>query len=171
MNMTAINYYLLHYGMIFLFILFLLEYLNAPGLSAGIIMPLSGIWVKEYGQSIILAIIVSVMGGIIGSIILYGIGRFCGKHIIDKWFYKDKKKKGYITKKIDFLKEKGAIGVFISMFIPGIRTIVSIPAGALKINILEYLLFLFFAVLIWNTTLILSGYFLGSAVFSYLKIM
>ena len=47
MNANSILNYLSQYGVLFIFIIVFLEYLNLPGLPAGIIMPLAGLWVSR----------------------------------------------------------------------------------------------------------------------------
>ena len=45
MNANSILNYLSQYGVLFIFIIVFLEYLNLPGLPAGIIMPLAGFYI------------------------------------------------------------------------------------------------------------------------------
>ena len=47
MDANSILNYLSQYGVMFIFIIVFLEYLNLPGLPAGIIMPLSGLWISR----------------------------------------------------------------------------------------------------------------------------
>ena len=53
--------YITKYGYIFLAIIVFLEYLNLPGLPAGIIMPAAGILIKSDGLSFIYTLIISVI--------------------------------------------------------------------------------------------------------------
>lgn len=168
MDMATLNQYLSNYGMLFLFIIFFLEYLNLPGLAAGIIMPLAGIWAKTYNESLILAIFISVVAGLLASFILYLLGRFGGKYILSKYINRFPKQGKFINKQMDGLRKRGPIGVFISKLIPGVRTIISIPAGALRINVFKYSLWATLGIIVYNTAFISAGYFLGNSVFAYL---
>ena len=47
MDVNSILDYLAQYGVIFIFVIVFLEYLNLPGLPAGIIMPLAGLWISR----------------------------------------------------------------------------------------------------------------------------
>ena len=44
MNIEMLTNYFSQYGLIVFFIIIFLEYLNTPGLAAGIVMPLAGVW-------------------------------------------------------------------------------------------------------------------------------
>lgn len=170
MNMGTINMYLAHYGLIFVFVIFFLEYLNCPGLIAGIIMPLAGIWAHRYDVNLFLAIGVSVVAGLLASLILYSIGRFGGKYFLCKYINRFPKQGVYINKYMETLRKKGPIGVFITKFVPGIRTLISIPAGILKIDVFKFAISAGAAILIYNAAFMTAGYYLGNAVFTYISL-
>ncbi|MEF9934512.1 MAG: DedA family protein [Clostridium sp.] len=164
MDMAAINEYLSTYGMLFIFIIFFLEYLNVPGLAAGIIMPLAGVWAKSYGANIFFVVLVTVLAGMLASFVLYLIGRFSGMYLIDKIVNKFPKQGAKINAKVEMIRKKGAIGVFICKLIPCIRTIISIPAGACKISAVKYTVAAGLGIIVWNSAFVAAGYLFSDAV-------
>jgi membrane protein DedA with SNARE-associated domain len=56
----------------------------------------------------------------------------------------------------------GAIVIFFSRLIPGFRTIVSFPAGAVRMPLVKFTIYTTAGCLIWNGLLIYVGYWLGS---------
>ena len=62
------------------------------------------------------------------------------------------------------IRQRGCLGIFISKLIPMVRTLVSIPAGVLKIDFLKYTLSSAMGVFVWNLIFVGAGYFLGDAV-------
>ena len=74
MDANSILNYLSQYGLIFIFIIVFLEYLNLPGLPAGIIMPLAGLWISRGEMNFLFVLILSVIAGVIGSWVLYFLG-------------------------------------------------------------------------------------------------
>lgn len=156
--------YFANYGMIFLFIIILLEYLNLPGFPAGVILPAAGIWVANSQESLIFALTVSVFAGLIGSWALYGVGLYGGDFILKKYTDKFPKHRDYIEEKMEYLRGKGNLGVFISKFIPMARTIISIPAGVLKLNFTKYTMYSALGILIWNATFMGAGYLFGDVI-------
>lgn len=165
MEANTILHYLAHYGTMFIFIIIFLEYLNVPGLAAAIIMPLVGIWCAQSGINLIFAIFISSIAGLAASIMLYFLGVFFGDKLINKYLNKYPKQKNYINKKIDYIREKGNIGVFISRFIPAVRTLISVPAGVVKLNFFKFTMYSFIAIAIYNSAFISAGFFLGNGVF------
>jgi len=169
MNANSILNYLSQYGLIFIFIIVFLEYLNLPGLPAGVIMPLAGLCISRGEMNFIFALMLSVIAGVIGSWVLYFLGFYAGNFLLDKYIKRFPKQKKYIDEKLEYLRSKGHMGVFISRLIPVARTIIAIPAGVLKMNFFKYTVYSAMGIFIWNTTLISAGYILGEGIFKYIS--
>ncbi|MTP85329.1 DedA family protein, partial [Turicibacter sanguinis] len=71
MDIYTVLDYFSTYGLYFLFIIVFLEYMNLPGLPAGIIMPAAGILIASSDMNFMTALIVSIMAGLLGSYVLY----------------------------------------------------------------------------------------------------
>lgn len=166
MSMEIITQYFATYGPIAIFVIVLLEYLNLPGFPAGVIMPLAGVWAAKGEMNFFLTILITVAAGLTGSIILYGLGRG-GGDIFMKWYYKHfPKQQDMIESKISYLREKGCTGIFVSKLIPMVRTLISIPAGMIKMNLLKYIISSALGVAVWNFVFVGAGYMFGDAVFT-----
>ena len=164
--MTDINnilQYIVKYGYIFLAIIVFLEYLNLPGLPAGIIMPAAGILVKYDGLSFIYTLIVSVISGLLGSFALYALGYYCGKPILNKLQNKFPKSKKAIDKTYKYMDRYGNFGVLVARVIPVARTLISLVAGTFNVEFIKFTLYSVIGITIWNFALIYAGY-----AFSYL---
>ena len=61
MDVNSILDYLAQYGVIFIFVIVFLEYLNLPGLPAGIIMPLAGLWISRGNMNFPFVLFLSVI--------------------------------------------------------------------------------------------------------------
>lgn len=169
MEISALISYMSQYGIIFLFIIVLLEYMNLPGFPAGVIMPLAGIWSHNTGVNFIYALLVSVIAGLIGSWILYGIGWYGGGFFLNKYLKKFPKQQNLIDKNLEYLRKKGNIGVFICKLIPMVRTLIGIPAGVLKMNFINYTISSTLGIIIWNGVLMGAGFILGESVLKILS--
>ena len=62
-----------------------------------------------------------------------------------------------------------AAGIFISKLIPMIRTIISIPAGVIRMNFVKYTISSALGIFVWNFFLIGAGYVMGDQVFQLLS--
>ena len=164
MEMNVVLKYMADYGMMFLGIIIFLEYLNLPGFPAGIILPVAGIWAASSGVGFIVPLVVSVVAAVVASWALYIVGRYGGNILINKYVNKFPKQKESIEKQLDYLRTKGSIGVFISKLIPVVRTIISIPAGVLKLNFFSYTVSSALGILIWNGVLMGTGYLFGEQI-------
>ena len=60
------------------------------------------------------------------------------------------------------------LGIFVSKLIPMVRTLVSIPAGVSRMNLLKYAVSSALGISIWNLFFVGAGYLLGESVFAYL---
>ena len=78
MSIQMLTQIFFQYGALFIFLLVLLEYMNLPGLPAGIIMPLAGIWASKGKISFVTVMIITVLAGLLGSWLLYLLGRLGG---------------------------------------------------------------------------------------------
>lgn len=153
--------YIKSYGMIFLFMIVYLEYLNLPGLPAGIIMPAIGLLIAQSEIRFIYALIVSVGAGLLGSCTLYAMGYFIGKPIMDKVYNKYEKMRPSLDKCFGYVERYGNKGVFISRLIPVARTLISLVAGTMRMNFVSFICYSTIGITLWNAGFILSGYLLG----------
>lgn len=160
--------YFTQYGGIAIFIIVLLEYLNLPGFPAGVIMPLAGMWAAKGEISFLLALAITVAAGLMGSWLLYLIGYKGGDMFLNKYLRKFPKQKPAIERNLEMLKRKGGIGIFLSKLIPMVRTLISIPAGVLKMNFVRYTVSSALGILVWNFAFLGAGYFLGETVWQYI---
>ena len=163
MNIQTLTQYFLEYGAFFIYLIVLLEYLNLPGFPAGVIMPLAGIWASQGEISFFMVMILTVAAGLTGSWALYFLGRAGGEKVLGFYFRKFPKQKPVIEGKIEMLWEKGCIGVFVSKLLPMVRTLISIPAGMVKMDFIKYTISSTLGIFLWNLVFVGAGYFFGEA--------
>ena len=167
MTVELVMQYFARYGGIAIFVIVLLEYLNLPGFPAGIIMPMAGIWAAKGNIHFIPALIITVAAGLTGSLILYWLGYKGGELFLEKYLSKFPRQRPVIEQKLAWVREKGSVGIFLSKLIPMIRTLISIPAGVSKMNLLTYTVSSTLGICVWNLFFVGAGYFLGDMVLGY----
>lgn len=170
MDIEVIMQYFITYGPIAIYIIVLLEYLNLPGFPAGVIMPLAGIWAARGGLNFLITMVITVAAGLTGSIILYWLGRGGGDMFLQKCYRKFPKQKELIEGKMDYLRKKGGTGIFVSKLLPMVRTLISIPAGIIKMDFRSYVVSSTLGIAVWNLVFVGAGYMFGDAVFEMLHI-
>lgn len=166
MSVDVIMQYFVSYGPIAIFLIVLLEYMNLPGFPAGVVMPVAGIWASRGGLNFFLTMVITIAAGLTGSIILYALGRGGGEVFLKKYYKRFPKQQELIENKIEYLRQRGGVGIFISKLIPMVRTLISIPAGMIKMNFAKYVLSSVLGVAVWNLVFVGAGYMFGDAVFT-----
>lgn len=170
MDLATLTMYFTQYGAIAIFVIVFLEYLNLPGFPAGIIMPLSGVMAAKGNISFFWVMVITVAAGLLGSLLLYLLGRAGGTAFLKAYTKRFPKQKETLEKNLEWIREKGCIGVFIGKLIPMIRTLVSIPAGVLQMNPVKYVVSSTLGIFVWNLVFVGAGYLLGDRVFELLRI-
>ena len=168
MSLEVFIDYFTQYGAIAIFVVVFLEYLNLPGFPAGVIMPLAGIWAAHGKISFLGTMALTVAAGVCGSWLLYFLGYKGGSFLLEKYLKKFPSQREGIEKNFEILKRRGCIGVVFGKLIPVMRTLISIPAGVMKMNFWKYTFSSMLGVAVWNLFFVGAGYVLGDAVFGYL---
>ena len=160
-DINNILQYIGQYGYIFLAIIVFLEYLNLPGFPAGIIMPAAGILVKSDGLNFIYTLIISVISGLLGSFILYALGHYFGRPLLNKLQNRFPKSKKAIDKTYKYMDRYGNVGIAIARVIPVARTLISLVAGTFNVEFIKFTLYSIIGITIWNFIFIYAGYAFG----------
>ena len=113
--------------------------------------------------NIFLVVFFATLGAVFGALINYFLAIYLGRPIIYK--FADSKaghllllSKEKIVKAEIYFNKKGKVSTFVGRLIPGIRQLISIPAGLAKMNMGSFLLYTFFGAGIWNSILAYLGY-------------
>lgn len=155
-----IQNFVLEYGLFSIFLIVALEYANIP-LPSEIVLPFAGILSAEYDMNILLVIIVSILGGIFGSLTNYYIGYKFGNPLLFKLKEKFPKTKRAIKESNKWMEKYNKISVMITRLVPLARTFISIVAGVNRMNIYSFTIFSSIGISIWNILLISMGYIVG----------
>lgn len=152
-----------------IFLLMVLESASLP-VPSELVMTLAGYYVRINGNLTLWGVIVAgTMGSLIGSYVDYAIGKYGGLPLVKrygKYVLIDEAKLRWVDNL--FLKWGGPI-VFLSRFIPLVRTLISFPAGIAEMSLWKFLIYTASGNAIWDTILALIGYEFASAYSSILS--
>src|SRR3990170_5336103 len=143
------------------FILMLLESSSLP-VPSEVVLPFAGYLISLGNLDFWISVAVATVASIGGSLIDYYIG-LRGAHVLSqhrvlgKVFFN----RSQLEVAARWFNKYGTAIVFLGRFIPGFRTIVSFPAGAVRMSLSKFLLFTTTGCLLWNALLIYIGVFLG----------
>lgn len=117
----------------------------------------------ENPMNVALVVVFGTLGALIGALINYLLSLWLGRPIIYK--FADSKvgrlcllSSDKVRKAEDYFNRHGKISTFIGRLVPGIRQLISIPAGLARMNIGSFLLYTTLGAGIWNIVLALLGY-------------
>ncbi len=117
----------------------------------------------NYIVNVLLIVLFGTLGALLGAIINYFLSMWLGRAII--YAFADSKlghlcllSREKVEKAEAYFNEHGKVSTFIGRLIPGIRQLISIPAGLSKMHFGWFLFYTFLGAGIWNCVLALLGY-------------
>ncbi len=150
----------------FVFIFMVIESSFIPFPSELVVPPAAYLALQaNTDMNISFVILVATAGALAGAFINYYLALWLGRPIIYRFVESrlghilllDKEK---VEKAEQYFDKKGALSTFIGRLIPGIRQLISIPAGLARMNITKFAIFTTLGALIWNIALAAVGYLL-----------
>ena len=163
--LDSISKIIYDFGYLGIFIAALVETLF-PIIPSELIFPLAGYVAHTQDLGILNAIMFALIGAggsTVGALIIYLISLKLGRKVIlrlGKYLLINEKK---LEKSEVWFRKHGNIAIFLGRLAPGVRELISIPAGLANMNILYFTIFTFVGSAIWSICLTLVGYYLGEA--------
>lgn len=128
---------------------------------AELVLPLAGYWAYEGDLILYGAILAGSIGGVLGPLTLYALGRYGGRPMVLKFGKYFLVTEEHINKSDQFFKKYGGGVAFLGRFVPGVRTAVSIPCGMAKMNIWKFIVYTYVAMLPITAIYVYLGFRLG----------
>lgn len=137
-----------------------------PPIPSEVIFPLVGFTAFKENLGIENAFGMAATGAVgstAGAIMIYYISMKVGRAAIIRFGRRVRVGEAEIERAESWFRKYGSIAVFTGRMVPGIREIISIPAGIGGMSLPKFVAFTFFGSLLWSTALTLVGYYLGEA--------
>ncbi|MBE9103213.1 DedA family protein [Vacuolonema iberomarrocanum] len=137
-----------------------------PPIPSEVIMPLAGFTVAQGDMAFIPAIAAGVFGTVLGALPWYFAGAYFGEKRLMRWADRYGKwltlSSRELEKAIAWFNQYGKAAVFLCRLVPGVRTLISLPAGLARMNMAVFLVYSTLGTIIWTTLLTIAGYWLGA---------
>ncbi|WP_253259654.1 DedA family protein [Subtercola boreus] len=134
-----------------------------PPIPSEIVLPLAGYLAQLGRLNMVLVVVLSTLGAYLGALLLYALGAALGLERSIRWLSRlplvDRED---FTKAADWFARHGRTAVFFGRLVPGIRSLISLPAGAERMPLLTFSVFTLAGSLLWNGLLIGLGALLGT---------
>ena len=135
-----------------------------PPIPSEVVLPFIGRAVADGEMNFLLALLAATVGSLIGTSIWFLVGMFVPAIKLEKFL---QNYGGYIAisardfhKATEFFTKYQIPAVFFGRMIPGVRSVISIPAGSVQMKLKTFIVYSAIGSVIWNTALISVGYFL-----------
>ena len=136
-----------------------------PPIPSEIIMPLGGFFVYQQKLNFYILVFWGLFGTILGSLPWYYLGRLVNEKKLSNFLDKRGKYLGIssddLAKSKKWFDKYGVSLVFWGRLIPGIRTLISVPAGIELMPFSKFLIWTTMGSLIWVSLLTYTGYLFG----------
>lgn len=172
---TLLDWYMANLNYFTIALLMLIESTFLP-LPSEVVIPFASYKAAQGELNVFGVILFGTIGALSGSLINYTLAYYLGRPIVYK-FAESKIGKLFLLSKEkvehaeNYFIRNGKTSTFIGRLVPGIRHLISIPAGLAKMNLRTFMLFTFIGAGLWNIILAIIGYYiydLRDKIFPYL---
>ncbi|WP_229071336.1 DedA family protein [Actinoplanes sp. DH11] len=134
-----------------------------PPIPSEIVLSMAGYLASQGRVNLVLVWIAATLGALGGALLLYWLGRGLGEERLRRWLDKVPLVDADDLNKADRWFEKHArSAVLFGRCAPVVRSLVSIPAGANRMNVAQFALFTTIGSGVWNALFVGGGYALGN---------
>ncbi len=134
-------------------------------LPSEMVIPFAAYKAGQGDLNVFLVVISGTIGALGGSLINYTLAYYLGRPIVYRFagskigrlFLLSREKVEHAE---SFFLKNGKTSTFIGRLVPGIRHLISIPAGLARMNLRDFMLFTFLGAGIWNIILAIIGFYL-----------
>ncbi|MBT2502666.1 DedA family protein [Curtobacterium sp. ISL-83] len=134
-----------------------------PPIPSEVILPLAGFLGGAGRMNLPLVLVLATLGSTLGALVLYWLGAVIGFDRTARWLGRLP-----LVDEADFRKaaawfhRHGRSAVFFGRLVPIVRSLISLPAGADRMNLWSFSLLTVLGSGLWNSVLVLGGAALGT---------
>jgi membrane protein DedA with SNARE-associated domain len=133
-----------------------------PPIPSEAVLPLAGYFAEQGEFSLLLVVLVATIGSVSGAVLLYEAARRGGRPFAEAFLRRGRVDPARLDQAEQWFTRRGPIVVLAARCVPGVRSVISLPAGVLRMPRGQYLLFTTLGSLLWNFLLVWAGYLLGT---------
>ena len=134
-------------------------------LPSEMVIPFAAYKAAQGDLNVFIVVLFGTVGALSGSLINYTLAYYLGRPLVYKFAGSKLGKifllsEGKVKHAEDYFLRNGKTSTFIGRLVPGVRHLISIPAGLAKMNLRDFMLFTFLGAGMWNIILGVIGFYL-----------
>ena len=137
-----------------------------PPIPSELIMPLAGFVARRGQLDVWLTIVAGTFGSIVGATAWYVLARRLGERRLREWIDRHGRWIALSGDDIDrsarWFERHGPLAVTLGRLVPGVRTLISMPAGIARMGVVPFLLCSAIGTAVWTAGLTYAGYIVGA---------
>ena len=134
-----------------------------PPVPSEIVLPLAGYLSNRGQMSVAVVFLAATLGSVLGAWALYAAGARMGLERSSRWLAAlplvDRED---VDKSVHWFDRHGQWAILIGRLVPGVRSLISLPAGASRMGAVRFTVYTTIGSALWNALLVGAGYALGS---------
>jgi membrane protein DedA with SNARE-associated domain len=133
-----------------------------PPIPSEVVLPFAGYLVQQGEFDFVPALIASTTGSLIGAVLLEEAARHGGRPFADRFLRFARQDPAKLDDAERWFLRRGSLVVLLGRCVPGVRSLVALPAGVLRMPRGRYIVLTIIGSTVWNAVLIGAGYVLGT---------
>ncbi|MFI2646266.1 DedA family protein [Micromonospora fulviviridis] len=134
-----------------------------PPIPSEVVLAMAGYLAAEGRFNLVLIVLAATAGSLLGALVLYWLGAALGEERLKRWLDHIPLVDREDLEKADrWFERHGRWAVLIGRVVPVVRSLVSVPAGANRMPLGEFILLTTLGSGVWNALIVGAGFALGS---------
>ncbi|MFF3857160.1 DedA family protein [Micromonospora sp. NPDC002575] len=134
-----------------------------PPIPSEIVLAMAGYLASQGQFNVVLIVVAATVGSLLGALVLYWLGAALGEERLKRWLdHIPLVDRDDLEKADRWFERHGRWAVLIGRVVPVVRSLVSVPAGADRMPLGEFVLLTTLGSGVWNALIVGAGFALGS---------
>jgi membrane protein DedA with SNARE-associated domain len=159
---STLGGFMQNYGYVSLFALMALESASVP-VPSEIVLPFAGYLVYLGLMNFWIAVLVSLVASLTGALVDYYLARWLGRPFVLGLLKVFRLQKSALDRAEGWFQRSGEWTVFAARFVPGLRTVISLPAGLFEMELRPFVIMTAAGCFLWSVVLVYAGVLAGTA--------
>lgn len=161
LSSTTLNSFMTTYGYASVFALMALESASLP-VPSEVVLPLAGYFVRTGALSFWPVVAVSTVASLAGALVDYYLAKWLGRPFVVGLLKLFRLHRDSLDRAEAWFDRSAQWTVFAARFVPGLRTVISLPAGLFEVKVGRFILMTAAGCFVWSVVLVYAGVLAGN---------